>query len=102
MLDSADSRAGAARTNRFGPIEGVREGASSVLNDAFDLAELQGKLFLADGKECVQIAKVAILGLVVALGAANRFVARGGDRLGSVVVLGGSSGLCGFVNLQSA
>lgn len=51
-----------------GPIQGVTEGASSILNDAFDLAELQSRLLLADTKECLLKAKLAALGLVVTLG----------------------------------
>ena len=58
---------GGAANERLGPIQGVREGASSVLNDAFDLAEMQGKLFLQDSKECTNAAKVAVVGLIVSL-----------------------------------
>ena len=61
------SSTGGAGHERLGPIEGVREGASSVLNDAFDLAEMQGRLFLQDSKECANAAKVAVVGLIVSL-----------------------------------
>ena len=55
------------RLDGMGPIQGVTEGASSVLGDAFDLAELQAKLLRADAKSCGERAKLALLGLVVTL-----------------------------------
>lgn len=74
MADTTESayahprtRTGTVSSERLGPIQGVTEGASSVLNDAFDLAELQGKLLLADSKECLSVAKAAVMGLVVSL-----------------------------------
>ncbi len=50
-----------------GPIQGVTRGASSVLNDALDLAELQSKLLAADAKQFVESVKFGVLGLVVTL-----------------------------------
>ena len=60
-------KAGGAVYGRLGPIEGVRDSASSVLNDAFDLAEMQGRLFVQDSRECTNAAKVAVVGLIVSL-----------------------------------
>lgn len=54
--------------NGVGPIQGVTEGASSVLGDAFDLAELQTRLLVQDSKEFVTTAKLAVLGIVIAIG----------------------------------
>lgn len=57
-------RAG-SRAPVVGPIQGVTEGASSVLNDAFDLAELQARLVVADSKDFMQTSRLAVLGLVI-------------------------------------
>ncbi len=51
----------------MGPIQGVTDGASSVLGDAFDLAELQAQLALEDAKSFTQAARLAVVGLIVSL-----------------------------------
>lgn len=52
---------------RIGPIQGVTQGASSVLGDALDLAELQVKLIKADAASCAASAKAAIAGTLISL-----------------------------------
>lgn len=52
-------------SDSMGPIEGVTVSASSVLNDAFDLVELQARLAVADSKTFMQTARLSVLGLVV-------------------------------------
>lgn len=53
--------------SRVGPIRGVTQGASSVIGDAMDLAELQTELLKADTSSCLQRVKSPIIGLIVAL-----------------------------------
>lgn len=53
---------------RVGPIQGVTQGASSVIADALDLAELQTELLKADTSSCLQRVKTPVVGLIVALG----------------------------------
>ena len=53
--------------NRMGPIRAVTQGASSVVADALDLAELQTELLKADAANCLRQAKPSVTGLVVAL-----------------------------------
>jgi len=53
--------------NRIGPIRGVTQGASSVVADALDLAELQTQLLKTDAANCLRQAKPSVTGLVVAL-----------------------------------
>lgn len=64
---SRTTGAGSSMSGTSGPIQSVTEGASNVLGDAFDLAELQGRLLVADTQSFMQTAKIAILGLVVTL-----------------------------------
>jgi len=52
---------------RVGPIRGVTQGASSVIGDVLDLAELQTELLKADTSSCLQQVKSPIVGLIVAL-----------------------------------
>jgi uncharacterized membrane protein YqjE len=51
-----------------GPIVGFTRGASSVLGDALDLAELQTQLLRDDAHRGLQKAKPALVGLVLAMG----------------------------------
>ncbi|MGN6545840.1 MAG: phage holin family protein [Aureliella sp.] len=53
--------------NRIGPIRAVTQGASSVVADALDLAELQTELLKVDAANCMRQAKPSVTGLVVAL-----------------------------------
>lgn len=53
--------------NRMGPIRAVTQGASSVVADALDLAELQTRLLKTDASNCLSQAKPSVTGLVVAL-----------------------------------
>lgn len=53
--------------NRIGPIRAVTQGASSVVADALDLAELQTQLLKLDAANCLRQAKPSVTGLVVAL-----------------------------------
>jgi hypothetical protein len=53
--------------NRIGPIRAVTQGASSVVADALDLAELQTQLLKTDAATCLRQAKPSVTGLIVAL-----------------------------------
>jgi hypothetical protein len=53
--------------SRIGPIRGVTQGASSVVADALDLAELQTQLLRVDAANCLRQAKPSVTGLIIAL-----------------------------------
>ncbi len=94
-VGSADD--GYRNRDEGGPIQAVTSGASSVFNDAFDLAELQTRLLVADTKTCLSMAKSAIAGVVISLALliASLPVVASGLAQGW---LGGPLGLSGFAS----